>query len=181
MQAYRLVPHPTKPPLGVSSIEARIDMGHPHWVQARWRIETSGALKWPPPAGQRRRDGLWKTTCFEIFVKSEGNFTYREFNLSPSEGWNVYDFDTYREGMREPPVQHAPVCTMRPGGRFAIFDAAVPRSLVPRGPSSLGLSAVIEEEGGIKSYWAIAHPDAPVPDFHHAACFAGTLLPPQEA
>jgi hypothetical protein len=38
-------------------------------------------------------------------------------------------------------------------------------------PWRLGLSAVIEETSGRKSYWALAHPLGH-PDFHHADCFA---------
>jgi hypothetical protein len=41
----------------------------------------------------------------------------------------------------------------------------------------IGLSAVIEEKNGMKSYWALAHP-AGKPDFHHPACFAAELPAP---
>ena len=41
----------------------------------------------------------------------------------------------------------------------------------------VGLSVVIEELGGTKSYWALAHPPGK-PDFHHPACFAATLPAP---
>jgi hypothetical protein len=44
----------------------------------------------------------------------------------------------------------------------------------------MGLAAVIEEQGGVKSYWALAHPDAK-PDFHAPACFAATLPAPEGA
>ncbi len=39
-----------------------------------------------------------------------------------------------------------------------------------------GISAVIEETDGTKSYWALAHPPGK-PDFHHADCFALELEP----
>ena len=32
---------------------------------------------------------------------------------------------------------------------------------------AIGLSAILEEEDGTKSYWALAHPPDK-PDFHHA-------------
>jgi hypothetical protein len=35
----------------------------------------------------------------------------------------------------------------------------------------LGLSAVIEEHNGRKSYWALAHRPGK-PDFHHSDCFS---------
>jgi hypothetical protein len=41
----------------------------------------------------------------------------------------------------------------------------------------LGLSAVIEETSGAKSYWALAHPPGR-PDFHHADGFALMLDAP---
>jgi hypothetical protein len=48
-------------------------------------------------------------------------------------------------------------------------------SSLPRdAPWRLGLSAVIEETSGRKSYWALAHPPGK-PDFHHADCFAYEL------
>jgi hypothetical protein len=37
-------------------------------------------------------------------------------------------------------------------------------------PLHLGLSAVLEEANGRKSYWALAHPPGKA-DFHHADCF----------
>jgi hypothetical protein len=38
----------------------------------------------------------------------------------------------------------------------------------------LGLSAVLEENDGTKSYWALAHP-GDKPDFHAPGCFAARL------
>ena len=39
---------------------------------------------------------------------------------------------------------------------------------------ALGLSAVLEEKDGTKSYWALAHA-ADKPDFHDAGCFVARL------
>jgi hypothetical protein len=44
----------------------------------------------------------------------------------------------------------------------------------------LGLSAVIEETDGHKSYWALRHPPGK-PDFHHPDCFALELPAPSAA
>ncbi|HSG34315.1 MAG TPA: DOMON-like domain-containing protein, partial [Sphingomonadaceae bacterium] len=131
----------------------------------------------PAFAGKGRADGLWQTTCFEAFLMPEGGLAYVELNLSPSERWAAYDFDDYRAGMREREFPREPDCTMRIGSSFAIFDAAIPASGLPGVPCGLGLSAVIEEEGGVLSYWALAHPEGK-PDFHHPACFAATLPAP---
>jgi hypothetical protein len=42
--------------------------------------------------GPARRHGLWKGTCFELFLGARGEARYWEFNFSPSGDWNVYGF-----------------------------------------------------------------------------------------
>jgi hypothetical protein len=69
---------------------------------------------------------------------------------------------------------------MRLGSSFAIFDAAIPRAGLPEGDCAANFCAVIEEEGGALSYWALAHP-ADKPDFHDPACFTATLPAPGNA
>ncbi len=151
-----------------------------HWLTLRWRIEGTQGLIVPPLAGRGRADGLWQTTCFELFVRVPGAEGYAEFNLSPSERWAAYDFTAYREGMANRPMPRDPTCTLRRGQDLAIFDAAIPLAGLPPLPWDYSLTAVIEEEGGTKSYWAIAHPPGK-PDFHHPACFAATLAAPPVA
>ena len=41
-------------------------------------------------------------------------------------------------------------------------------------PGRVSLAAVIEEDQGLVSYWALAHPPGD-PNFHHADCFAARL------
>lgn len=180
METYELVPHPACPPLTVSSVQARILALDAHWLTLRWRVEGAGQLIIPPFAGKGRADGLWQTTCFELFVKPDGGDTYAEFNLSPSQAWAAYDFSGYREGMAERASLHDPVCTPRRGQSVLIFDAAIPATALPPLPWTYGLAAVIEEEVGRKSYWAIAH-GADRPDFHSETCFAAHLAAPTAA
>jgi hypothetical protein len=113
-----------------------------------------------------------------LFMCSGAGEGYAEFNLSPSERWAAYDFSRYREGMSERPCPRDPACTARGGRSVLIFDAAIPAAALPPLPWHYGLSAVIEEEGGYKSFWAIAHPPGP-PDFHSPACFAAQLTAPE--
>jgi hypothetical protein len=174
MQTHQLVPHPDHPAAQVSAVEAKIIGQDANWLRVRWRIDGALALVVPPFAGRGRADELWRTTCFEVFARPDGGEGYLELNLSPSERWNAYDFDSYRAGIRERPFPREPECTLRQGSSFAIFDAAVPAAGLPAGTAALGLAAVIEEHGGTLSYWAMAHP-AGKPDFHSPACFAATL------
>ena len=173
-----LIPHPASAPSAVASVTARVVSLDTNWLTLRWRIEGSGKIVVPPLAGKGRADGLWQTTCFELFVLPEGGEAYSEFNLSASEQWAAYDFSAYREGMRERPVPRDPVCTWRAGSAFSLFDAALPASALPQLPARIALTAVLEEEGGTKSYWAAAHPSGK-PDFHDPACFTGTLAAPR--
>ena len=173
-----LSPHPDKPPLAVTEIRARITGITEHWLTLRWSIAGAGQIILPPLAGKHRADGLWRHTCFEMFLQSPGSDSYVELNLSPSEAWAAYDFTSYREGMAERHMPHQPSCTARLGHDTLIFDAAVPLAGLPPPPWRAGLTAVIEEEGGAMSYWSLAHPPGP-PDFHHPACLALTVPAPE--
>lgn len=117
-----------------------------------------------------RRDNLWQTTCFELFVALDDG-GYAEFNFSPSTCWAAYRFDGYRTGMRPvegvEPIIGATVADCRLEVAVELDLAA----LVPDLDRSVGLSAVIEQADGTKSWWALAHP-AGKPDFHHRDCFA---------
>ena len=171
---WPLLYHPACPPQAITAVTARIIEHTADWLRVRWRIEGSQQLVVPPFAGKGRADALWQATCFELFLKPDGGSAYVELNLSPSERWNAYDFAAYRWDMQERPFPREPECTLRLGSSFAIFDAAIPVAGLPGSACDMGLSAVIEEQGGVMSYWALAHPDAK-PDFHAPACFAATL------
>ena len=177
METYWLTCHPDTPAHSVTAIAARVIAIRDGWFELRWRIDGADALAVPPFAGKGRADGLWQTTCFELFVRPLEGGGYTEFNLSPSERWAAYDFSGYREGMANRDMPRDPVCTIRRGQGLAIFDAAIPLAALPPLPWEYSLTAVIEELDGTKSYWALAHPQGK-PDFHHPACFAAALPAP---
>lgn len=175
MQTRQLTCHPAQKPLAVTRVESRILTVTDNWFRIRWRVDGSTRLVIPKFAGKGRADNLWQTTCFELFMKPTRGTAYSEFNFSPSERWAAYDFTDYREGMSERPFAREPNCVMRVGRSMAIFDVEVPRTQVLDPPCQVGLSAVIEEEGGVKTYWALSHEDPEKPDFHNAACFTASL------
>lgn len=105
------------------------------------------------------------------------NASYTEFNFAPSERWAAYDFTAYRTGMAQRPAARAPVITPRRGSDVLICDVAIPADMLPARPWNYGLTAVLEEAGGTKSYWAMAHAKDH-PDFHDPACHAGWLAAP---
>ena len=178
MQAHRLIAHPAHVPARITGVEAKVIGFDADWLRVRWRIDGAQDLVVPPFAGRGRADGLWKTTCFELFLQPEDQGSYVELNLSPSERWAAYDFSAYRNGMDERPASREPDCTMRLGSSFAIFDAAIPRDILPVLPATANFACVLEEAGSKISYWAIAHPSGK-PDFHDPACFAAVLAAPK--
>lgn len=169
--------HPAHPPALVRSIETRVIGLDARWLRIRWRILGAQKLVIPSFAGKGRANDMWQTTCFELFLQQPGSSGYIEFNLSPSERWNAYDFSARREGMTERPMPREPECTMRKGSDIAVFDVAIPAAGLPEGQLYGALTAVIEEEGGMKSYWAMLH-TADAPDFHDPACFTVPLAAP---
>ena len=55
-------------------------------------------LKIPAKCSSRRVDRLWEHTCFEAFIRADGDPSYYEFNFSPSGEWAAYSFRGYRDG-----------------------------------------------------------------------------------
>jgi len=128
-----------------------------------------GKLRLPPVGPPARTDELWQHTCFEAFVRSAAGPGYYEFNFAPSTQWAVYRFAGYRSGMAVATESAAPRIAVRSSARHFALEAVIDLSPLPL-PYRLGLSAVLEETSGRKSYWALAHPPGK-PDFHHADCF----------
>ena len=127
-------------------------------------------LRMPPVVAAARADELWRHTCFEAFVRPSAGPGYYEFNFSPSTQWAVYQFSGYRSGMRVATEIGAPLIEVR--SSVATYTLQVTLELDGlSSPLHLGLSAVLEETNGRKSYWALAHPPGKA-DFHHADCFA---------
>jgi hypothetical protein len=129
-----------------------------------------GELHMPPVAAAARADELWRHTCFEAFVRPSPGPAYYEFNFSPSTQWAAYRFENYRSGMRVATEIGTPRIEVRSNAESYTLQAALEFDGLSS-PFNLGLSAVLEDTDGRKSYWALAHPPGKA-DFHHADCFA---------
>ena len=159
----KLIAHPAFPPGGVKGIEVEAVLQHGPSVLT-YRV--IGAPPSIPAIGlPERTDGLWQRTCFELFVRPAGGEGYFEFNFSPSRQWAAYAFAGYREGMAELALK-APVIERTADG----VRVAVDLGGLPDGPWQVGITAVIAEADGAKSFWALAHPGEK-PDFHHVGGF----------
>jgi hypothetical protein len=134
----------------------------------------------PPLRSSKRTDELWKSTCFEVFLRIIPEKGCREFNFSPSTEWAAYSFSNYREGAHDLPIAAPAISVMASEGELVLqveMDLRLASDLLSNSVWRLGLSAIIEETSGRKSYWALKHPPGK-PDFHHADCFALELPPP---
>lgn len=168
--AYPLLPHPATPPLAVGRLDCIVSRA-PGWLDLLYTIGAApGALRIPPAAAPERTDGLWQTTCLELFAIVDGG--YREFNFAPSGQWAAYRFTGVREGM-------APLdLPARPAIAWDSAELALSVRLpwAELGAVRLGVTAVIEEVDGTKSYWALRH-GKDRPDFHDPDCFVLQLPP----
>ena len=138
----------------------------------------------PPPGEPRRVEGLWRHTCFEAFLGMKSRPEYYEFNFAPSGEWAAYAFRNYREGGPLDEEDVAPRISLRDvvGGMELMSTIRLEHlPWIKAGTIlSLGLSAVIEERDGSRSYWALKNPTAK-PDFHHPDCFALEFAVPEQS
>ena len=183
---FTLTSHPDTPSSAIDRIEVDVLVGDGRPGIAMMALiyrafGNLGRVRLPNAAGFGRADGLWRHSCFEAFVKTEGTRGYLEFNFAPSGQWASYAFDSYRSGQREAPEIVA-LESWTEGGQLALegdIDLDLTFGQI-RSPLKLALSAVIEDIDGVLSYWALAPPPGK-PDFHHPDSFALTLPPPEPA
>jgi hypothetical protein len=161
--------HPATPCDAIRAIEVEVERGGIHGVTLRYVASgTIANLLVPQSASPERRDGLWQHTCFEAFAQPVGGTAYGEFNFAPSLCWAAYQFDDCRVGMR--PAEQMSELRIEVEADSAECQLTATVEFPGEGPWNVGLSAVIEETNGRKSYWALAHPPGK-PDFHRADCF----------
>jgi hypothetical protein len=169
--------HPADPPARVEAVRARLERVGRDRLLLRYEIlGPAEAVVLPPTAAPLRADGLWETTCFELFLRAPGRPGYLEINVSPSGRWAAYDFCAYRAGMVQAAVLAPPCLSLRVEPRCIAADIELGLPL-GEGPWRVGLCAIVEERDVGRSFWAVAH-GAAEPDFHHPGCFAQDLPPP---
>lgn len=173
-----LVPHPKTPPSDPEfKLWANVDHAGVLGAVAStniWFGVGAPAKRFVIAEGEEceRADELWKTTCFEAFLKDPGAEGYREWNFSPSGQWAAYDFTGQRDGRSNAEVA-APY--IRVEDNLTWWAMGVTIAVDAELNWALGLSAVLEEKDGTKSYWALAHPSIEKPDFHDPLSFKAEL------
>ncbi|HEY0629835.1 MAG TPA: DOMON-like domain-containing protein [Sphingomicrobium sp.] len=158
-----LVRHPDTPPGAIHTVEAELLRVSGGAIATFRAIGDISQLIIPAPAPPTRTYDLWSTTCFELFVAGEGS-RYREYNLSPSGAWAAYEFDDYRQGMRD--AEASIGIELSRNDKILTLIAKI-ESEIPT-PAHVGLTAVVEEAHGDIRYWSTTFAPGK-PDFHAAA------------
>ena len=169
-----LVPHPDAPPGPTSEIDVSVERTEA-LLELHFRVRGNISDLSLPDSGEpgERRDELWKHTCFEAFLAA-GEGGYIEFNFAPSGEWAAYVFTGYRAGMVNALVPKPLIYDDVGDNLYHLWVEVELAELATARPLRLGLSAIIEDTSGAKTYWALKHAPGK-PDFHHPDAFASEI------
>jgi hypothetical protein len=171
-----LTAHLSTPSDAVRSLGVQVRADEPGILVFQYSLEADmSRVRFPHSGPGRRADTLWKHTCFEAFVAPAEESGYYEFNFSPSLDWAIYRFSAYRNGMSPAEVGRVPEISVRRREDGLDLQSAVTLSEIADLRDArhlrIALAAVIEDQNGRLSYWALRHPPGK-PDFHHPNGFA---------
>ncbi len=177
MLAHRLIRHPRTPSTAIEQIDVEL-------VRARRGARISYRLSGRParvktqvyPVEHRpaRRDGLWRSTCCEVYVRDADGPAYCEYNFAPSGDWAAYRFSGYRAGVEALEIDAPRITLERSSACFVLHATLYGGPLGAGAPSQrIALACVVETDDEL-SYWALAHPPGR-PDFHHPLGFAAAV------
>lgn len=160
-----LKPHPDTPCPAISEFDCEVERAGGRLTLCWHLTGDVGRIELPEPRASGRGEDLWKTTCFEAFVKPAGGSAYTELNASPSGRWASYQFDDYRAGMIDAEAVTPGPLDLGGSDRRLMLKTTF-EGLPAEADWLLNVTAVIETTDGEKSYWALAHAPGK-PDFHH--------------
>ena len=138
-------------------IESQVDA-----LKLTYLVPDYADLVWPGYSGMVRRDELWLSTCFELFLGADGQSGYTELNVTPAGAWNCYQFDDYRSGMRPSQAWELQQLKADAGFLSATFRGRLSPSKIRFGPA-----AILQQMSSRLDYFAISHDEQP--DFHDPA------------
>ncbi len=130
------------------------------------------SLNIPKNKKPEMKEGLWDSTCFEIFLKSPGSPQYVEWNFSPSGDWWFTQFARYRIRSLYPASLSPHSVTWEHS--YDLLKCIISIPLLER-EGKLGLACILATTDHEKSYWALEHP-ASKPDFHDDRSFHLSLI-----
>jgi len=143
----------------VTQIENRIDCSY----NIKGDIRSLNLPKYNP---EGRRHFLWLDTCFELFLKIDGDPHYYEFNFSPFQSFNIFHFAYYRAPMIESNDFNVALSPAIISDDSLSFNCSItPQLKLDYTKINFLPTVVIKKKGGDVSYWAAKH-SLEKPDFH---------------
>jgi hypothetical protein len=169
-----LSPHPAFGNFGLDDIAVGLERPSASLIRLHYTLVGDiSAIVVPPSAEPLRTDGLWESTCFELFLRREGESGYLELNFAPSGEWAAYSFRAFREGMVQAAMPGPPeISATVTADRLEVEVAVSP--WLDDGPYAMNIAAILQNRTGHRSFWAISHAGGE-PDFHHPSCFIEQL------
>lgn len=171
-----LTAHPSTPSDEVRSLAVQLRAEEPDTLVLEYSLVANmSRIRVPLAGGSGQAHALWEHTCFEVFVAAADAHGYHEFNFSPSLDWAIYRFSAYRAGRSPAEIGRVPKISVRRDEFGLELKSAVRlgylADLRDVRQLRIALAAVIEDNNGRLSYWALRHPPGK-PDFHHPNGFA---------
>lgn len=168
--------HPLAPASVIEGVSLTYEWQADGSLWVRYHVEVLPQdIDLPVTTEPKRLDDLWETTCFELFLQESNANRYCEFNFSPSSCWAAYQFSDYRQGMRNLQLPKPPDIFLDVSDSHVAMEVALGLpDIWEEAALNASFSAVIAENSGPKSYWALSHPPSK-PDFHHKDCFTHQL------
>jgi len=123
----------------------------------------------PPSKSPSKIEGLYNTTCFEVFAMSPTG-QYIEWNFSPSLDWCVFSFEKYRKKTTDlAGIETFSKLRFSKSSEEIVLSVELEIDLVKRllntDKLKVSCTAVIEFTTGKIEYYAFSHP-SDKPDFH---------------
>ncbi len=146
-------------------------------LECTWEITgDTSTLSLPVYDSKGRRLYLWLDTCFEFFLKFEGNPDYYEFNFAPDSCFNIFHLDSYRAPIIETTDFTVSGLSMDLSDDQLQFHARItPAIKLPAMRANFLPSMVVKKKNGEISFWASDHSENK-PDFHDAVTFKNELI-----
>jgi hypothetical protein len=119
----------------------------------------------------KRKDDLWKTTCFELFLASKTSKSYSEINVSSSYEYNIYSFTDYRKNMQlENNLSIKNIKKDISSNLLNLTFSIESKNKINIEDLIINITSVVESTNNEIEYWAINHLEDKA-DFHNLVNF----------
>jgi hypothetical protein len=142
---------------------ASMNQGAKLWSVSFKLVESSIRPNYPEQSPEPTyKEGLWESTCLEVFEFDEKSTSYVEWNFSPSQDWAFFAFSEYRKKNKKFEARSPLSWSWSHESKQRNLDLKLPRCFEE---STLQLTGVIDWGAKGIDYFALKHPTAK-PDFH---------------